>query len=140
MDQRAQISIEYILLVAIILLVVLVFSTLIFAENEQNNVATAAQLGASNATAILAYTDTSQSPIKVTYVSMTNSNTTNNTINLVIHLSRPITNQTPILNSIANSLNNTLNSTPYNHTINSVQTSTSLTWTTNRYTYYITLS
>jgi uncharacterized protein (UPF0333 family) len=139
MDQRAQISIEYILLVAIILLVVLVFSTLIFAENEENNVATAAQLGASNATAILAYTDTSQSPIKVTYVTMTNSNTTNNTINLVIHFSIPITNQTPILNSIANSLNNTLNSTSYNQTINMLQTSTSLTWTTHRYTYYITL-
>ena len=137
MDQRAQISIEYILLVAIILLVVLVFSTLIFAENEQNNVATAAQLGASNASSILAYTDTSQSPIKVTYVTMTNSN--NNTINLVIHFSRPITNQTPILNSIANSLNNTLNSTSYNQTINMIQTSTSLTWTTHRYTYYITL-
>jgi uncharacterized protein (UPF0333 family) len=139
MDQRAQISIEYILLVAIILLVVLVFSTLIFAENEENNVATAAQLGASNATAILAYTDTSQSPIKVTYVTMTNSNTTNNTINLVIHFSIPITNQTPILNSIANSLNNTLNSTSYNQTINMLQTSTNLTWTTHRYTYYITL-
>jgi uncharacterized protein (UPF0333 family) len=137
MDQRAQISIEYILLVAIILLVVLVFSTLIFAENEQNTVATAAQLGASNASSILAYTDTSQSPIKVTYVTMTNSN--NNTINLVIHFSRPITNQTPILNSIANSLNNTLNSTSYNQTINMIQTSTSLTWTTHRYTYYITL-
>ncbi len=58
MDQKAQISIEYILLVAIILVVVLVFALIITNENEQNNVATAAQLGASNATANMVFTNT----------------------------------------------------------------------------------
>ena len=46
MDQRAQISVEFILLVAIVLTIVLVFSLIITNENEQNNVATDAQLGA----------------------------------------------------------------------------------------------
>ncbi len=74
MDQKAQISIEYILLVAIILAVVLVFALIITDQNEQNNVATAAQLGASNATANMVFTNTSQSPVKVTSVTMTNVN------------------------------------------------------------------
>ena len=147
MDQRAQISIEYILLLAVVLVIVLIFSSIIFGENEQNNVASAVQLGASNGVAIISYTNTGSAPVKVTSVTMTNG--VNNTYNLVVHLSGPVTNQTPIFNSIYTSLNNTLNSTTYNHTndshLNPIQTGTSLTWFTarpgsgNTYTYYITL-
>ena len=44
MDQRAQISVEYILLVAIILFVVLIFASVVINGNEENNVASAVQL------------------------------------------------------------------------------------------------
>jgi uncharacterized protein (UPF0333 family) len=103
MDQRAQISIEYILLVAIIFLIVIVFGVIITNQNEQNNVATAAQLGASNATANLSFTNNSQLPVKVTYVNMTNG-TNGTNINMVIHFSGPITNSAPIFTGIATSL------------------------------------
>ena len=121
MDQKAQISIEYILLVAIILLVVLVFALIITDQNEQNSVATAAQLGASNATANMLFTNTSQSPVKVTSVTMTDVNSTN--INMVIHFSGPITNNTPVIGSIINSLQ----ASGYSNITN---TSSSLTLTT----------
>ena len=68
MDQRAQISVEYILLVAIVLIVVLIFAAIVTNQNEENNVASAVQLGASNATANMVFTNTSQPPVKVTYV------------------------------------------------------------------------
>ena len=93
MDQRAQISVEYILLVAIVLMIVLVFSLIITNENEQNNVATAAQLGAANASANIVLTNSSQSPIRVTSVSMTNGTTRGSDINVVIHFSRPVGDQ-----------------------------------------------
>ena len=132
MDQRAQISIEYILLVAIILAVVLVFALIITDQNEQNSVATAAQLGASNATANMLFTNNSQSPIKVTFVTMTNiSNSTN--INMVIHFSGPTTNNATIIKSIANSLN----ASGYS---NIAITTSSLTLTTNKHIYTITFS
>jgi uncharacterized protein (UPF0333 family) len=121
MDQKAQISIEYILLVAIILAVVLVFALIITDQNEQNSVATAAQLGASNATANMLFTNTSQSPVKVTSVTMTNVNSTN--INMVIHFSGPITNNAPVIGSIINSLQ----ASGYSNITN---TSSSLTLTT----------
>jgi hypothetical protein len=136
MDQRAQISVEYILLVAIILFVVLIFASVVINGNEQNNVASAVQLGASNATANMVFTNTSQPPVKVTYVNMTN--VVNSTqVNVIVHFSGPIPNPTPVFNSIVNSLN----ATGYNNTI---QSNTALTLTTQsgsgiRHIYTITL-
>jgi uncharacterized protein (UPF0333 family) len=136
MDQRAQISVEYILLVAIILFVVLIFASVAINSNEQNNVASAAQLGASNATANMVFTNTSQPPVKVTNVIMTNIvNSTQ--VNVTIHFSGPISNPTPVFNSIVNSLN----ATGYNNT---TQSNTALTLTTQsgsgiRHVYIITL-
>ena len=121
MDQRAQISVEYILLVSIILFVVLIFASVIINGNEENNVANAVQLGASNATANMVFTNMSQAPVKVTNVFMTNNNDTQ--INMTVHFSGPISNSTPIFNSIINSLN----SSGFN---NLTQNSTSLTLTT----------
>ena len=107
MDQRGQISIEYILLVAIILAVVLVFATIITSQTEQNTIATTAQLGASNATANMLFTNYTQSPVKVTSVTMTtvilSDNVSTNT-SMVIHFSGKITNNATVFNSIANSL------------------------------------
>ena len=102
MDQRAQISVEYILLVAIILLVVLIFASIAFNENEENNVASSVQLGAANATANMVFTNTSQAPVRVTSVNMTNSSSTQ--FNIVIHFSGTVSNPTLVFNSIINSL------------------------------------
>ena len=135
MDQRAQISVEYILLVAIILAIVLVFALIITNQNEQNIVATAAQLGASNATANMVFTNNSQSPIKVTSVTMTNNS---NNINMIIHFSSHINNQTVILNSIATSLNSALNGSGTSYTI--AQNSNNINLVTNKNNYTITLS
>ena len=136
MDQRGQISVEYILLVAIILFVVLIFASIVINGNEENNVASAVQLGASNATANMVFTNTSQPPVKVTNVNMTNINNSTQ-VNVVIHFSGPISNPVPVFNSIINSLN----SSGFN---NITQNSTALTLTTQsgsgiRHIYIITL-
>jgi hypothetical protein len=117
---------------------VLIFASVVINGNEENNVASAVQLGASNATANMVFTNTSQPPVKVTNVYMTNSsNTTQVPINVVIHFSGPISNPTPVFNSIVNSLN----ATGYS---NITQSSTALTLTTQagsgiRHIYTITL-
>jgi uncharacterized protein (UPF0333 family) len=135
MDQRAQISVEFILLVAIVLTIVLVFSLIITNENEQNNVATAAQLGAANATANIVLTNTSQSPIKVTSVSMSNGTVRGSDINVVIHFSRPVGDQSgTILNSIVKSLTSSgFNNVANNNNTVTVTTSTTSGGTTHRY-------
>lgn len=103
MDQKAQISVEYILLVAIILFVVLIFATVVVNGNEENNVASSIQLGASNATANMVFTNTSQPPVKVTNVYMANVNNSNQ-VNVVVHFSSSISNPTLVFTSIAKSL------------------------------------
>jgi uncharacterized protein (UPF0333 family) len=130
MDQRAQISIEYILLVAIILLVVLIFASIAFSENENNDVASAVQLGANNATANMVFTNTSQAPVRVTSVNMTNSSSTQ--YNIVIHFSGHVSNPTLVFNSIINSLN----TAGFNNTS---QNSTAVVVTTQKLSYIITL-
>ena len=130
MDQRAQISVEYILLVAIILLVVLIFASIAFSENENNDVASAVQLGANNATANMVFTNTSQAPVRVTSVNMTNSSSTQ--YNIVIHFSGHVSNPTLVFNSIINSLN----TAGFNNTS---QNSTAVVVTTQKLSYIITL-
>jgi len=134
MDQRAQISIEYILLVSIILLIIIVFALVITDQSEQNNIATAVQLGASNATANITLTNTSQSPVQVTEVTMSNGTTNQSvTINMTVHFSRSVTTQqATILSSIATSLQ----SSGYN---NSVISGGSLPLITSKHIYNITL-
>jgi uncharacterized protein (UPF0333 family) len=139
MDQRAQISIEYILLVAVILLIVIVFALVITDQSEQNSVATAAQLGASNATANLVFTNNSQTPVQVTSVNMTNSTSPNTNITLTIHFSRSVASQQA---TIFTSITNSLQSAGFT---NITQGSNYLLLTTSvgtgiRHTYNITLS
>ena len=59
---------------AIILFVVLIFATIVVNGTKENNVASSIQLGASNATANMVFTNTSQPPVKVTNVYMANVN------------------------------------------------------------------
>lgn len=136
MDQRGQISIEYILLVAIVLVIVVIFGLVITDQSEQNNVASAVQLGATNATANLVFGNNSQSPVKVTNVAMTG---TGQNINIVVHFSRSVADQKPtILASIIQSLK----SSGYNNIVNntnSVILTTSTTSSGTRHIYNITL-
>ena len=134
MDQRAQISIEYILLVSIILLIIIVFALVITDQSEQNNIATAVQLGASNATANITLTNTSQSPVQVTEVTMSNGTTNQSvTINMTVHFSRSVTTQQA---TILSSIKTSLQSSGYN---NSVISGGSLLLTTSKHIYNITL-
>jgi len=139
MDQRGQISIEYILLVAIILVIVIVFAVVITNQSEQNQVASAAQLGASNATANLIFTNGSQTPVKVTSVTMTNGSTVGNNVSLTIHFSRSVTAQQ---GTIFQSIEKSLRANGYNNLTN---TNSSITLITStgigvRHTYFITLT
>lgn len=137
MDQRGQISIEYILLVAIILVVVVIFGLIITDQNEQNNVASAVQLGATNATANLVFGNNSQSPVKVTNVAMTG---TGQNIKMVVHFSRSVSDQQSI---ILSSIIQSLKSSGYTNIVNnsnSITLTTSTTSTGTRHIYNITLS
>jgi len=137
MDQRGQISIEYILLLAIILVIVVIFGLIITDQSEQNNVASAVQLGATNATANLVFGNNSQSPVKVTNVAMTG---TGQNISMVVHFSRSVTDQqSTILASIIQSLKSS-GYTNIVNTTNSITLTTSTTSTGTRHIYYITLS
>jgi len=137
MDQRGQISIEYILLVAIILVIVVIFGLIITDQNEQNNVASAVQLGATNATAIV-FSDNTQSPLRVTDVAMTNSGSTN--IFIVVHFSRSVTNiQSQIIGNITKSLISS-GFTNISNTTNTINLITSTTASGVRHNYTITLS
>lgn len=136
MDQRGQISIEYILLVSIILIVVIIFGLIITDQSEQNNVASAVQLGATNATANLVFGNNSQSPVKVTNVNMTG---TGQNISIVVHFSRSVTDQQSI---ILASIVKSLNSSGYKNitsTSDSVILTTSTTAVGTRHIYNITL-
>lgn len=137
MDQRGQISIEYVLLVSIVLIIVVIFGLIITDQSEQNNIATAVQLGATNATANLVFGNSSQSPVKVTNVAMTG---TGQNINVVVHFSRPVTDQqSTVIASIVKSLNSS-GFTNVSSTSNSVTVTTSATSTGTHHVYNITLS
>jgi uncharacterized protein (UPF0333 family) len=137
MDQRGQISIEYILLVAVILVIVVIFGLIISSQNEENNVASAVQLGATNATAIV-FSNSSQSPVRVTDVTMTNNGSTN--INIVVHFSSPVTNiQSAVIGNITKSLVST-GYTNISNTSNSITLTTSTQASGVRHIYNISLA
>jgi uncharacterized protein (UPF0333 family) len=139
MDQRGQISIEYILLVAVVLAIVIVFALVITNQSEQNNVAAAAQLGATNATANLVFINGSQTPVKVTSVTMGNGSVIGSNVNMVVHFSKSVTAQQGI---IFQSIEKSLRSAGFNNLVN---TNSSITLTTStgvgvRHVYFITLT
>jgi uncharacterized protein (UPF0333 family) len=139
MDQRGQISIEYILLVAVVLAIVIVFALIITNQSEQNNVAAASQLGATNATANLIFLNGSQTPVKVTSVTMSNGSVIGSNVNMVVHFSKSVTAQQGI---IFQSIEKSLRSAGFNNLVN---TNSSITLTTStgvgvRHVYFITLT
>lgn len=136
MDQRGQISIEYILLVSIVLVLVVIFGLIISDQSEQNNVASAVQLGATNATANLVFGNNTQSPVRVTNVDQTGSG---QNISMVVHFSRPVTDQQKtIIASIVKSLTSS-GYTNIANTTSSITLTTSTSAAGTRHVYYITL-
>jgi uncharacterized protein (UPF0333 family) len=105
MDKRGQLSIEFVLVIAFMLILVLAFATYIGDANEKNSIASAARTGATNSASSLLVTNTITQPLQVEDVNL-NANGAN--ITIVIDISGPlstttnstITNQT--LQSIAN--------------------------------------
>lgn len=107
MDQKGQISAEYILLVfGLIIVIMLVFAVAVTNENELNTVTTDARIGADNGTTQLSINNSAMSPVRVTGVSMNNTNDNNTYISITINLSGIITsaqNQT-LMSSVMNSM------------------------------------
>ncbi len=130
MDQRGQISVEYILIAALVMLVVIVFGVVITNESELNSVASAVKTGAENGTTYASILDASMQPVKVTNVSMTGDD--NVTIQVRFSSSVDSVNET-ILKSINNSL--TGSGYPTNYSGGST-----LNLETNRHNYTITLA
>lgn len=132
MDQRGQISVEYILFAAIVMLVVIVFGSVIMNENELNSVASAVRIGAENGTTELSLLNRSMQPVRVTSVDMHKINDTEN-INITVNFSTSVTS---VQEEILTSINNSLTRSGYNTNYSG---GTSLNLQTNRHNYTITL-
>ena len=101
MDQRGQISVEFVLFAAIVLVVVLTFGIVIADQAEKNSVATAVKIGAENSTTQMSILNGSMQPLRVTSINTTDTGV----INIQVKFSGNVTNsQAFILKSINNSL------------------------------------
>lgn len=134
MDQRGQISVEFILLAAIVLLVVVAFGVVVANENELNSVAAAVRIGAENGTTYASVINPSMQPVRVTKVNMSTENETDTNVNITVYFSssvNPI--KDPIFQSISNSLTGSGYATSYSG-------GESLNLVTSRHNYTITLA
>lgn len=102
MDQKGQISAEFILLVAIVLAMVLVFATIVSDQNEMNTIATTARIAADNATTQMAVLNTGKEPVRVTKTNM--NGTQNVDIDIILSSSTDDTQKQNILNVVMQSL------------------------------------
>ena len=108
MDQKGQISAEYLLLVfGLIIVIMLVFAIAVTNENELNTVTTDARIGADNGTTQLSIMNPTMGPVRVTGVNTNNTNDNNKYISITINLSGSITSaqNATLLNSVMNSMN-----------------------------------
>lgn len=131
MDGKGQISVELILILAFILLVVLVVAYYVSDQSEQNSIATATRLGATNATTAVAITTPGMLPVQVESIQMSGTQNITVLINLN-YKNDPIQNTTltgvynsltaqgysPQKKSVSNIIQNlTLNTTRHNYNI-----------------------
>ena len=101
MDQRGQISVEYILLAAIVMMFVIIFGWVIAEESEVNSVVTAVKMGAENGTTYASILNPNMQPVRVTSLE-TNSE---NDITIQVHFSSSVDSiEDTILQSIEKSL------------------------------------
>lgn len=107
MDQRGQISVEFVLFAAIVLLVVLAFGLVVSDQNELNSVATAVRTGAENGTTYLSVNNATMQPVRVTKVDMTGTGN----INIQVYFSSSVSS---IQDKILSSINQSLSSEGFN--------------------------
>jgi len=101
MDQRGQISVEYILLAAIVMLIVIVFGWVIANESELNSVASAVKIGAENGTTFASTLNPTMQPVRVTSLDTNGEND----ITIQVHFSSSVDSiKDTILQSIEKSL------------------------------------
>lgn len=101
MDQRGQISVEYILIAAIVMFIVIAFGWVVANESELNSVALSVKMGAENGTTYASIINPQMQPVRVTGVDMNGEDDV--TIEVRFSSSVESINET-ILNSIKNSL------------------------------------
>lgn len=138
MDGKGQISVELILILAFILLVVLVVAYYVSDQSEQNNIATATRLGATNATTAMGITTPGMLPVRVDAIQMSGTQNITVLINLN-YKNDPIQNTalTGVYNSLISqgySPKKNMNSNPTNPIIQN------LTLNTTRHNYNIMLA
>lgn len=134
MDTKGQISIEFILVVAFMLVIVLLIGSYIGGENESSSVLSAARSGAAGAVSNLTFLNESTEPVRVDDMRIIG---TGHDLTIQINISGPLSvNQTQYV------LNGTLNSiAAQGYTRNDAGTSTVSDdyITTNRHKYTVTL-
>lgn len=129
MEQRGQISVEFVLLAAIVLVVVLAFGIAIANENELNSVAAAVKVGAENGTTQLSVINATMQPVRVTSINMTGTGN----VAIQVKFSSSVTSKQ---GSILQSINQSLTSSGYETNYAGGNT---LTLQTSRHNYAITL-
>lgn len=101
MDQRGQISVEYILLAAIVMMFVIIFGIVIAEESEVNSVVTAVKMGAENGTTYASILNPTMQPVRVTSLDTNGEND----ITIQVHFSSSVDSiNDTILQSIEKSL------------------------------------
>lgn len=101
MDQRGQISVEYILLAAIVMMFVIIFGWVIAEESEVNSVVTAVKMGAENGTTYASILNPNMQPVRVTSLETEGEND----ITIQVHFSSSVDSiKDTILQSIEKSL------------------------------------
>ena len=105
MDQKGQISIEFALIIAIMLVLVLLIASYAGAENESNVVLSAARSGAMNATTNAVLLNSSVEPTRVDDIQLINGTGQDLIISINLSTVPPDTNYSnSILNSTLNSI------------------------------------
>ncbi|MCE7698362.1 MAG: class III signal peptide-containing protein [Methanobacterium paludis] len=132
MDQRAQISMEYVLFLAMVVVIVSLFGVYVSDQAELNSVSAAVKLGAENATTNLVITNSNMQPVRVTNISMSSGYN----VTVQIHFSNSVSN---IQNQILSSINKSLTSQGYSTWYNG-SSQTSIPLKTNKHFYNITLN
>ncbi|MGB9979440.1 TadE/TadG family type IV pilus assembly protein [Methanobacterium sp.] len=103
MDQRGQISIEFVLILALMAIIVGAIAVYAGDANEQNVISSAARQGADNATTTLSLLNRSMNPVRVEDIKTIN-NGTNITLQIDITGSLSSIQSTTIANSVLNSI------------------------------------
>ncbi len=105
MDQKGQISLEFVLVIAFMLVIVILMGSYISDSNEINTVTTAARTGAMDSVTNLTILNRNMDPIRVNDIRMTGNG---QNLTLLINLSGPVSNNAniTIFNAVINSIAN----------------------------------